>query len=98
MTETPTWTRADASSLQLTPATVTPVIESPDSRVDDDLHVWDTWLLRERDGSVVKIDGSAYRRPGARMLVAPSGKGPPRRSAPSAADVSKARWPGRRRP
>ena len=31
MTETPTWTRADASSLQLTPATVTPVIESPDS-------------------------------------------------------------------
>jgi levansucrase len=57
MTETPTWTRADASSLQLTPATVTPVIESPDSRVDDDLHVWDTWLLRERDGSVAEIDG-----------------------------------------
>jgi len=47
---------------------------------------------------VVKIDGSAYRRPGARMLVAPSGKGPPRRSAPSAADVSKVRGPGRRRP
>ncbi|PSP65288.1 glycoside hydrolase family 68 protein [Halobacteriales archaeon QH_8_64_26] len=53
----PAWTRAQAAELRRTDETVSPVFYPPSERIDPDLHVWDSWLLRGRDGSIAEIDG-----------------------------------------
>ena len=47
---TPSWSRAAAGKLRRTTETVVPVVYPPAERVGDDFHLWDTWLLRTRDG------------------------------------------------
>jgi len=54
---TPAWTRKQAADLTLSAATVAPEISPPIERIDDDLHIWDTWLLRERDGRMADVGG-----------------------------------------
>ncbi|WP_410766410.1 glycoside hydrolase family 68 protein [Haloferax sp. DFSO60] len=54
---TPAWTREHASSLRRDESNVAPIIYPPEERIDDDLHIWDTWFLRNRDGTIAEIDG-----------------------------------------
>ncbi len=53
------WTRAQAGRIERTESNVAPLIEpeSPETDPADDVHVWDTWLLRDRDGEIATIDG-----------------------------------------
>ncbi len=51
------WTRDQAARIRRTPETVTPVIEPPEVDPASDVHVWDTWLLRDRHGQVATVDG-----------------------------------------
>ncbi|WP_224333693.1 glycoside hydrolase family 68 protein [Haloprofundus halobius] len=53
----PAWTREHAAAIERTDDTVAPIIYPPEAPVDSDLHIWDTWFLRERDGSIADIDG-----------------------------------------
>ncbi|WP_129112805.1 glycoside hydrolase family 68 protein [Halegenticoccus tardaugens] len=55
--DTPAWTRAHAAGIERSDENVAPIIYPPDAPLDPDLHVWDTWFLRRRDGSVAEIDG-----------------------------------------
>jgi levansucrase len=55
--EPPTWTRAQAAGLQRTDDVIAPVFYPPSERIDPDLHIWDTWLLRNREGEIAEIDG-----------------------------------------
>jgi levansucrase len=50
------WTREQAAAIEREAATIAPVI-APPPRLNPDLHVWDTWLLRNRDGTLAEIDG-----------------------------------------
>jgi len=56
-TERPRWTRDQAARIRRTPETVTPVIEPPEVDPASEVHVWDTWLLRDRYGQVATVDG-----------------------------------------
>ncbi|SIR98747.1 levansucrase [Haladaptatus litoreus] len=51
------WTRDHASRLRRTPDTTAPIIYPPEQRISDEYHLWDTWFLRERDGSLAEVDG-----------------------------------------
>nr|WP_236044949.1 glycoside hydrolase family 68 protein [Halomicroarcula nitratireducens] len=51
------WTRAEAANIELTDDTTAPVIEENSESISDDYWIWDTWPLRTRDGSIVKING-----------------------------------------
>lgn len=51
------WTRDHASGLRRDDSNVAPVIYPAEKRVDDGLHIWDTWFLRERDGTIADVDG-----------------------------------------
>ncbi|MDQ2052505.1 glycoside hydrolase family 68 protein [Natronolimnohabitans sp. A-GB9] len=53
----PRWTRSHAKRIERSDASVAPVVYPPDEEMDPDLHVWDTWFLRERDGTIAEIDG-----------------------------------------
>ncbi|MFB6207221.1 MAG: glycoside hydrolase family 68 protein [Haloglomus sp.] len=55
--ETATWTREQAAGIERHDDVVAPIIYQPDSKVSDDYHLWDTWLLRERDETVASVDG-----------------------------------------
>ncbi|WP_435359584.1 glycoside hydrolase family 68 protein [Haloarchaeobius sp. DFWS5] len=55
--ETPAWTRESAAGIARSEETVTPIIYPPTTETDPDYHVWDTWLLRNRDGSVATPGG-----------------------------------------
>jgi levansucrase len=55
--ERPAWTRDHAAGLARDDSTVAPIIYPPENSLDDDLHVWDTWLLRDRDGSPADVAG-----------------------------------------
>ena len=55
--DTPAWTRAQAMGLRRTDETVAPIFYPPAERIDPDLHIWDTWLLRDRNGEIAEIDG-----------------------------------------
>lgn len=55
--ETPRWTRAQAARVDRRSEVVAPVVYPPDDVDAPDLHVWDTWFLRNRDGSIAEIDG-----------------------------------------
>ncbi|MYL48246.1 glycoside hydrolase family 68 protein [Halobacillus litoralis] len=54
--DTPTWSREDASNFTLTDENTAPNIDSF-TDVAPEYWVWDTWPLRDRDGSIAKING-----------------------------------------
>ncbi|MFC6786551.1 glycoside hydrolase family 68 protein [Halobaculum halobium] len=54
---TPAWTRAQAGDLARDADAVKPVVYPPAEPVSDEVYLWDTWLLRERDGSVAEVGG-----------------------------------------
>lgn len=73
------WRREQAGKVERRPEAVAPVVYPPENVPNDDVHVWDTWLLRGRHGSVVEVDGwrvafsltaSAELLPGTRHDVA----------------------------
>ncbi|WP_158056120.1 glycoside hydrolase family 68 protein [Halorussus halophilus] len=53
------WTREQAAAMERTEMNVAPIIYPPedDPAADDGVHVWDTWLLRDRNGEIAEIDG-----------------------------------------
>lgn len=51
------WTREQAGRLHRRDGVVAPVIYPPERRLDEDLHVWDTWLVRDRDGRIADVGG-----------------------------------------
>jgi levansucrase len=51
------WTRAQAADIERTTETVAPVFYPPDDDQMPHLHIWDTWLLRERDGTLATVEG-----------------------------------------
>ncbi|WP_436922978.1 glycoside hydrolase family 68 protein [Halosimplex amylolyticum] len=51
------WTREQAAGLSRTEETVAPIAYPPESVPNEDVHVWDTWLLRDRQGRVADVDG-----------------------------------------
>jgi levansucrase len=53
----PQWTRSQAAAIRRSEETVGPIVYPPAERIDADLHVWDTWCLRNRDGTIAEIDG-----------------------------------------
>lgn len=54
---TPAWTREQAARIERTDETVAPIIYPPADEIDPDRHIWDTWLLRDRDGSITDLGG-----------------------------------------
>ncbi len=54
---TPAWTREQASRLARVDDAVKPVVYPPNEPVSDEVYLWDTWLLRERDGSLADVGG-----------------------------------------
>lgn len=53
----PRWTAEQAADIRRTAGTVAPVIEPPSVDPASDVHVWDTWLLRDEHGAVATVDG-----------------------------------------
>ncbi|SFR49994.1 glycoside hydrolase family 68 protein [Halogeometricum limi] len=51
------WTRGHAAGLRRDDANVAPIIYPPEAKVDDELHIWDTWWLRNRDGTPAEVGG-----------------------------------------
>jgi levansucrase len=52
------WTRSQAGDLARSDDAVAPIVYPPDDDpLSDDVHVWDTWILRDRDGSIATVDG-----------------------------------------
>ncbi|SFR97045.1 levansucrase [Halomicrobium zhouii] len=51
------WTREQTESITREATNVAPIIDPPQTRLDEDLHIWDTWLLRDRYGEVTTVDG-----------------------------------------
>ncbi|WP_348607334.1 glycoside hydrolase family 68 protein [Halobaculum rarum] len=54
---TPAWTRKQAAGLARVDDAVKPVVYPPAEPVSDEVYLWDTWLLRERDGSIADVGG-----------------------------------------
>ncbi|WP_027956014.1 glycoside hydrolase family 68 protein [Halobacillus kuroshimensis] len=54
--DTPVWSREDAQNFTLTDENTAPNIDSF-TDVAPDYWIWDTWPLRNRDGSIAKING-----------------------------------------
>ncbi len=54
---TPAWTREQAARIERTDDVVAPVIYPPQEDDAPDVHGWDTWVLRERDGTIATVDG-----------------------------------------
>ncbi|WP_254766926.1 glycoside hydrolase family 68 protein [Salinilacihabitans rarus] len=51
------WSREQAERIERTPSNTAPVVYPPAADPAPDVHVWDTWFLRERDGSIAEVDG-----------------------------------------
>jgi levansucrase len=51
------WSRQEAERIQRTDANTAPVIEEEVDKLSEDLYIWDTWPLRDRDGSITKVNG-----------------------------------------
>jgi len=51
------WTRDQAAGVERTAATTAPVFYPPATDQIPHLHIWDTWFLRERDGTLAEVDG-----------------------------------------
>lgn len=54
---TPAWSRDDAAGITRTESTVAPIIYPPSEPMSDSVFLWDTWLLRTRDGSIATPGG-----------------------------------------
>ena len=54
---TATWTREAAARVERYDDAVSPVIYPPETDQFEGLHVWDTWPLRNRDGTLAEVDG-----------------------------------------
>ncbi|NHN46911.1 glycoside hydrolase family 68 protein [Halostella sp. JP-L12] len=55
---TAAWTRGQAREVARSDDVVAPVVYPPETDpLSDDVHVWDTWILRDRDGSIATVDG-----------------------------------------
>ncbi len=52
-----TWSRTQAADIERRADNVAPVIDPPETDPAEDVHVWDTWLLRTRRGAVASVDG-----------------------------------------
>ena len=51
------WTEAQAGGISRSADTVVPVIRPPETDPAESVHVWDTWLLRDRNGGMATVDG-----------------------------------------
>ena len=51
------WTEAQAEGISRSADTVAPVIRPPETDPAESVHVWDTWLLRDRNGGMATVDG-----------------------------------------
>jgi len=51
------WSREHASRIERSEDTTAPVFYPPAVDQVPDVHIWDTWLLRNRDGAIAEIDG-----------------------------------------
>ena len=51
------WTREQVAGLERRAEQVTPVVYPTEDVPNEDVHVWDTWLLRDRHGHVATVDG-----------------------------------------
>lgn len=51
------WTAEQAALLERTPETTVPVVGPPEPDPMPHLHIWDSWLLRDRHGQVATVDG-----------------------------------------
>ncbi|WLR58809.1 glycoside hydrolase family 68 protein [Guptibacillus hwajinpoensis] len=56
--ETSNWTREDASKIVQNKDNTAPEINTKDlEQIAPDYHIWDTWLLRNKDGSIATVNG-----------------------------------------
>jgi levansucrase len=51
------WTRDQAASIERRHGNVAPPAGSPTIDPFPDIHIWDTWLLRDRHGEIADVDG-----------------------------------------
>ncbi len=51
------WTRTQAEQIGRNRTNVTPVVEPPETDPASNVHVWDSWLLRDRHGRIADLDG-----------------------------------------
>jgi levansucrase len=51
------WTRTQADSIERRRGNVAPVAGAPETDPFPELHVWDTWLLRDRRGGIADVGG-----------------------------------------
>jgi levansucrase len=51
------WTRAQAATIERRRGNVAPATGPPEIDPFPELHIWDTWLLRDRHGEVADVDG-----------------------------------------
>ncbi|RLM59239.1 glycoside hydrolase family 68 protein [Halobellus sp. Atlit-31R] len=51
------WRRSQATEIERTSETAAPPISPPAEDPAADHHVWDTWLLRDRSGSIAEVNG-----------------------------------------
>ncbi|NHN62382.1 MULTISPECIES: glycoside hydrolase family 68 protein [Haloarcula] len=51
------WTREQASRIERTDDTVAPIVYPPQTEQIPEVHIWDTWFLRNRDGTLATVDG-----------------------------------------
>ncbi len=55
--QTPAWTRDQAAGIVRRDDATAPIIYPPETKTDPEYHIWDTWLLRTRDGSIATPGG-----------------------------------------
>ena len=55
------WTREQAAGIERTAETTAPVFYPPETDQMPHLHIWDTWFLRERDGTLAEVDRKSTR-------------------------------------
>jgi levansucrase len=51
------WTTAQARAVSRSADNVAPGIQPPETDPAESVHVWDTWLLRDRNGGMATVDG-----------------------------------------
>lgn len=52
------WTREHVSKIELNEQNTAPIINADElEKLDDDYHTWDTWPLKNKDGSVATVNG-----------------------------------------
>ncbi|MGM0684842.1 MAG: glycoside hydrolase family 68 protein [Halobacteriota archaeon] len=51
------WTREQAASIERRHGNVAPSAGAPEVDPFPELHIWDTWLLRDRHGEIADVDG-----------------------------------------